>query len=134
MLNKIILLGRLTETPELKTTPNGTSVTSFSLAVQRNFDREQTDFINCAAWRHTAEFITKYWSKGQLILVEGELQSRKYKDRDGNNRTAFEVVVSQAYFCEGKAKSENTGEFKPITTPASANDFEEIAGDDDLPF
>lgn len=134
MLNKIILLGRLTETPELKTTSNGTSVTSFSLAVQRNFDREQTDFINCVAWRHTAEFITKYWMKGQLILVEGELQSRKYKDRDGNNRTAFEVVVSQAYFCEGKAKNENMGEFKPTMTPASADDFEEIAGDDVLPF
>lgn len=91
MLNRIILMGRLAADPELRTTPNGVSVVSFRIGVARDYDREQTDWINVVAWRQTAEFVSKYFSKGSMIALEGTLQSRQYQDRDGNNRTAYEV-------------------------------------------
>ncbi|MFQ8953395.1 MAG: single-stranded DNA-binding protein [Oscillospiraceae bacterium] len=95
MFNIVVLTGRLTADPELKTTQSGLSVTSFSIAVDRRFgsgEERQTDFINIVAWRQQAEFVAKYFKKGNLIGIEGSIQTRKYTDKNGNNRTAFEVV------------------------------------------
>lgn len=132
MLNKIILTGRFTAKPELKTTTSGVSVTQFSLAVQRNYKDASgdypTDFLNCVAWRNQAEFITRFFDKGQLITVVGSLTSRRYEDNNGNKRTAFEVVVDEALFVESK------GEAKPAPSfNVNAEEFEEV-NDDDLPF
>lgn len=105
-MNSICLMGRLTADPELKTTQSGVSVTSFSVAVDRAYrskDQErQTDFINCVAWRQTAEFITRYFHKGNRIALQGSLQSRSYTANDGSKRTVYEVVVDNAFFCESK--------------------------------
>ena len=135
MLNKFIAMGRLTAHPELKTTTSGTSVTSFTLAVDRNYtakgDTRKTDFIKCVAWRNTAEFISKYFKKGKLMAIEGELQSRDYEDRDGNKRTAWEVIVSNAYFGGDKSESSNDEDDKPWTHPEGAV---EIVVDEELPF
>ena len=137
MINKVILTGRLTSKPELKKTSSDVSVTAFSVAVQRQYKDGQgnypTDFINCVAWRNTAEFIAKYFDKGNLIALVGELQSRNYEDKQGNKRTAFEVICSEAHFVE--SKKEVSPEFKaPKVTPnVSADDFEEVQ-DDELPF
>ena len=108
-MNVVCLLGRLTADVELKKTGSGISVTSFSLAVNRGYKNEdgsyQTDFINCVAWRQTAEFISRYFRKGQMIGLSGAIQTRQYQDNGGKNRTAFEVVVSNAYFAGSKADS-----------------------------
>ena len=136
MFNLVVLTGRLTHDPELKTTPNGVPVTSFSIAVNRNYragEEQQTDFINIVAWRQRAEFITKYFQKGSLIGIEGSIQTRRYQDSNGNNRTAFEVVVNNAQFVESKRDNSNNA---PADTPETDyDDFTEIGGgDDDLPF
>ena len=141
--NKVILIGRLTADPELKQSQNGTSVTSFSLAVDRRFSKEgqpkQTDFITIVAWRNTAEFICKHFGKGQAILVEGELQIRMWTDNDGQKRYAGEVVASEVRFCEAKKNSEGTS--LPQTANSSQGEFEGIqpqfeamSDDEDLPF
>ncbi len=142
MFNLVVLTGRLTADPELKTTPNGISVVSFSIAVARRYragEEAQTDFINLVAWRQTAEFISKYFKKGNMIGIEGSIQTRRYTDKNGNNRTAFEVVVNNAQFVESKRDSAPVGDAP--STPASFsnagnNDFTEIGSDmdDDLPF
>ena len=102
MLNKVVLMGRLTAQPELKATGSGVSVLSFTIAVERNFKPQggerMSDFINCVAWRQTADFISKYFVKGQLIAVEGSLQTRSYDDKTGAKRFVTEVVVDQSYF------------------------------------
>lgn len=153
MLNRVILMGRLTADPELKQTPNGISVTSFSLAVDRNFTSKgaerQTDFINCVAWRQTAEFISRYFAKGRLMAVEGSLQVRNYVDKNENKRQAVEVVVDQAYFADSKnsAPSSSPAPSYQSAAPAysapaapvsfnagSVEDFQEIDDEDDLPF
>lgn len=108
MLNNAVIMGRLTADPELKTTNNGNNVTSFTVAVDRAFHRDQTDFINVVAWRQTAEFVTRYFHKGSMIAVQGSIQTRKYQDRNGNSRTAFEIVADQVSFCGSKNES-NTG-------------------------
>ena len=144
-MNVICLLGRLTTDPELRRTQTDTAVTSFSVAVDRAFqpkdsEQRQADFINCVAWRQTAEFICRYFHKGQRIALQGSLQSRGYTDKDGNQRTAFEVVIDHAYFAETKESKaqEATGYVAPQLgfSTAGPNDFEEIAGDesDSLPF
>lgn len=139
MLNKVILTGRLTANPELKTTTSGVSVTTFSIAVQRNFKNADgsygTDFINITAWRSQAEFITRYFEKGQLITVVGSLQSRNYEDKTGAKRTAFDVVVEEALFAESKRDASRApSEFKaPAETGGNSMDFEEVS-DDELPF
>lgn len=139
MLNKVILTGRLTATPELKTTTGGNSVTSFSIAVQRQFKSAdgnyQTDFINIVAWRNTAEFITRYFEKGQLIAIVGSIQTRSYEDKSGQKRTAFEVVAEEAQFVESKKDSVRAAdEFKaPPVTGGNDMEFEEVS-DDELPF
>ncbi len=135
-MNVCTFMGRLTDTPELKTTTNRTSVTSFTLAVDRAYtpkgQEKQTDFIPCVAWRNTAEFITKYFRKGNKMAVKGELQQRSYTvSNDGSKRTVYEVVVDGAFFCESKS-----GDAQPSPQMAAAmkNDFEEIVSDEMLPF
>ena len=144
-LNKVILIGHLTADPELKSTPNGVSVTSFSIGVSRKFTRQgeqpQTDFINIVAWRNTAEFITKYFRKGNAICICGSIQVRSYNANDGSKRYITEVVADDATFVEKKSESSSystrTDDFQ---APAFASDagiapkFEEVAGDEDLPF
>ena len=140
-MNVVCLLGRLTATPELKTTQGGVSVTSFSVAVDRTYqpkgaEQRQADFINIVAWRQTAEFITKYFKKGNLIGIEGSIQTRRYQDKNGNNRTIFEVVANNVQFVESKRDSA-PGDSAPASfSNADVNDFADLgdATDDDLPF
>ncbi len=141
MFNLVVLTGRLTADPELKTTSNGLSVTTFSIAVDRRYrsgEERQTDFINVVAWRQSAEFITKYFKKGNLIGIEGSIQTRRYQDKNGNNRTAFEVVVNNVQFVESKRDSGSPmGDAAPASfSNADVNDFADLgdATDDDLPF
>ena len=142
MLNTVIIMGRLTVAPELKSTQSGKLVTSFAVAVDRAYkganEERQTDFIDCVAWTNTAEFISKYFHKGSLIAIVGRLQTRTYEDKNGNKRKATEVVIEQASFT-GEKKNDSEG--KPaaninVTYDSQADsDFEEIgADDDDLPF
>ena len=145
MFNLVVLSGRLTADVELKTTPNGVSVCSFSIAVERRYkqgEERQADFINITAWRQTAEFVSKYFSKGSMIGIEGSIQTRRYQDKDGNNRTAFEVVANNVQFMESK-RSEGNGEGNSLPTPQNdplsqfaerLDEFTEVATDDDLPF
>lgn len=140
MINKVILIGRLTAQPELKKTSSGVSICSFSIAVQRNYKGADgsypTDFINIVTWRNTAEFVCKFFTKGQLIGIVGSIQSRNYEDKNGNKRTAVEVVADEAQFVESKRESSYT-EPQEFNAPpvAGGNDveFEEVE-DDDLPF
>ena len=150
MLNTAILMGRLTADPELRHTPSDVAVTSFTLAVDRSYVKSgadrQVDFIDIVAWRSTAEFVCRYFKKGNMIAVNGSIQTRKYQDRDGNNRTAFEIVADNVHFCESKSSASQSGgtTFSMPQQPpqsdvmsfssGSTGDFEEIASDDDLPF
>ncbi|MBQ6825521.1 MAG: single-stranded DNA-binding protein [Clostridia bacterium] len=141
MFNLVVLTGRLTADPELKTTPNGTSVTTFSIAVDRRYrsgEERQTDFITIVAWRQTAEFVSKYFKKGSLIGIEGSIQTRRYQDKDGNNRNVFEVVANNVQFVESKRDSApvNNGAEPASFSNADVNDFADLgdATDDDLPF
>lgn len=143
MLNIVALQGRLAADPEQRTTQNGTAVTSFSLAVRRNIkngDEYPTDWIDCVAWRETAEFICKYFQKGQLMVVNGTLQTRSY-EKDGVKRKTAQVVVQSAYFCESRNTSSGTQHREPAarsalpdTSPLSQDEMEEILGADDFPF
>ena len=143
-MNKVILGGRLTADPELRKTPQDLSVTSFTVAVNRRFSRgnegQQTaDFINCVAWRQTAESISQYFHKGSSICITGSLQVRKWTDQNGQNRYSTEVIVDEFYFVDAKNDGASyTGAVPSYSTPdASAADpaqFEELSSDDDLPF
>ena len=137
-MNSICLMGRLTGDPELKTTQSGVSVTSFSVAVDRAYRSKDQE-------RQTAEFISRYFRKGQRIALQGSLQSRKYTANDGSQRTVYEVVVDNAFFCESKggnaagapgydSQIPQYSEAKPAFTTAHSGDFEEILADEDLPF
>ena len=158
MLNRIIIMGRLVRDPELRTTQSGTSVTSFTLAVDRDFKSREsgeksTDFSDVVAWRQTAEFVCKYFSKGRMAVAEGRLQIREWKDKDGNNRRTAEVVAENVYF--GDSKRDGVGDpgygnagYGAAAAPAygappayggygagESSGFSEIADDDgDLPF
>ena len=139
MMNVSVLMGRLTADPEWKHTPNNVSVTSFTIAVDRAYvkqgEHRQADFINIVAWRSTAEFICKYFRKGQMIAVQGSIQTRPYTDKNGNKRTAFEVVADSVSFTESRKKDgENSDRAGAGSPDVSADDFEEIPTDDDLPF
>lgn len=148
MLNVVCLMGRLGSDPELRHTQSQIPVTSFSIAVDRTFqpkDQEkQTDWINVVAWRGTAEFITRYFHKGSLIAVQGSLQSRNYTDKQGNRRTAYEVVADNVFFGESRrdggspgsydSQVPNYNESQPAFSTAEPGDFEEIVGDEELPF
>lgn len=134
MFNVVILTGRLTADPELKTTQSGIPVTNFSIAVDRkgkSSDEKHTDFINIVAWRQTAEFITKYFSKGSMIGIEGYIQTRKYQDKDGNNRTAFEIVTNNVQFIESKKSSSDE---KTVSDNLQNANFVEIDPEGELPF
>ena len=158
MLNHIVIMGRLTRDPELRTTQSGVSVTSFTVAVDRDFGgrdggERQTDFIDCVAWRQTGEFVSKYFHKGSMIVVSGRLQSRKWQDRDGNNRTSWEINADNVYFGESRRDSDsnrsdsysnnyssNSGSYGGYDSgrtgaPAASNTFVELDdGDGELPF
>ena len=149
MLNKIILMGRLTRDPELRRTNSGTAVTSFSLAVDRDFKSQsgekETDFIDIVAWRSTAEFVSKYFTKGRMAVVEGRLQIRDWTDKDGGKRRSAEVVADNVYFGDSKRDSggDNSGytsapaysSAAPSNFSAGGSDFAEIGEDDgELPF
>lgn len=140
-INKVILGGRLTADVELKQTPSGVSVCNFSLAVNRRYSKEgeqQTDFINCQAWRSTAEFIGKYFKKGSSLCVVGSIQTRSWKDQNGNNRYATEVIVDEAMFVDGKNDSQGTEASNPTNyipeayTKPQTQKFEDV--NDNLPF
>ena len=111
MLNKVVLMGRLTKDPELRRTGSGTAVTSFSLACDRDFKSQsgdkETDFIEVVAWKNTAEFVSKYFSKGRMAVVEGRLQIRDWTDKAGNKRTTAEVVADNVYFADSKRSESN---------------------------
>ncbi len=151
MLNKIFIMGRLTRDPELRRTQSGTAVTSFSLAVDRDFKSQsgekETDFIDVVAWRNTAEFVSKYFTKGRMAVVEGRLQLRDWTDRDGNKRRTAEVVAENIYFGDSKRDSAPSGDYgysaPSYGTPGGGysapvggtSDFAEIDEEDgDLPF
>ena len=143
MLNKIILMGRLTRDPELRRTQSGTAVTSFSLAVDRDFKSQsgekETDFIDIVAWRNTADFVSKYFSKGRMAVVEGRLQIRDWVDKDGGKRRSAEVIADNVYFGDSKRDGDSgtSGGYHTAGRPAdvSANDFAEIVEEDgELPF
>lgn len=145
MLNKVFIMGRLTADPELRRTQSGTAVASFTLAVDRDFKdkntgEKQTDFINCVAWKHTGEFVSRYFTKGRMAVVEGRLQIRNWTDKEGNKRTTSEVVADQVYF--GDSKKEDGGSNISDRYQDAQNwpaqqvgQFEEMPNDDgELPF
>lgn len=144
MLNCAAIMGRLTADPELKTTNSGLSVTSFSVAVDRPYQKgkeKKVDFINVVAWRQTAEFVSKYFSKGSMIAVQGSIQTRKYTDRNGNNRTAFEVVADNVSFCGGRGSGSTAKDNTKAIDDWQADSDDGIplarlidGSDDDLPF
>ena len=119
-MNNIQLIGRLTADPDRRTTQSGITVTSFTLAVDRPHVKETTDFINCVAWRQTGEFVAQYFTKGRKMGVSGILTTRRYEDKDGNKRTATEVVADQVDFCDSK--------------PAAAEWVPDDTDDGELPF
>ena len=153
MLNHIVIMGRLTRDPELRTTQAGVSVTSFTVAVDRDFGgrdggERQTDFIDCVAWRSTGEFVSKYFHKGSMMVVSGRLQSRKWQDREGNNRTSWEINADNVYFGESRRDGDSSRDSYSNNTysgsydsgrssaPAPAsNTFVELDdGDGEMPF
>ncbi len=141
MLNSIIIMGRLTADPELRSTSSGLSVTSFTVAVDRGYVRageeRKADFIPVVAWREKADFVSKYFRKGSMIAVQGSLQSRSYEDKNGNKRVAYEIIADQVSFCGSKAES-GTGNYDSVSPSSynnsSADDFSSVVEDDDLPF
>ena len=146
MLNRIVLMGRLTRDPELRRTQSGTAVVSFSIACDRDYAAQgaerETDFIDIVAWRGTAEFVEKYFSKGRMIVVGGRLQIRNWQDKEGNKRRSAEVVADNVYFGDSKRDSQSGGDYAPpaygspaesYTAPASGG-FAEIEEDGELPF
>jgi single-strand DNA-binding protein len=143
MLNVTILTGRLVADPELRTTQNGVSVTQFTIAVDRGYvkqgEEKQTDFFDVVCWRSTAEFVCKYFNKGNLISVQGMLRTRSYTDKEGNKRKVTEVLAEQVHFTESKKQSDS-GNQQPTYAPpqpysnGTQAEFEEVVTDDDLPF
>ena len=144
MYNKVIMMGRLTRDPELKTTPNGVSVCKFSVAVDRKFqnkgEEKKADFFNVVAWRQTGEFVSRYFGKGNLILVEGELQTSKYTDKNGNESTWYDIVADRVCFT-GEKKSDsgqgyagNVAPTAPAAPQPTAEEIAAIANDNDYPF
>ena len=151
-MNKVILMGRLVADPELRTTPSGLSVTTIRIAVNRRFAKQgdpvTADFFDVVCWRQTAEFVAKYFTKGRQIAVVGSLQTRKWQDKDGNNRYVTEVVADEVYFADSKKDAgvdspyQNTQNYRDFGmnapsagyTPAGRGDFEEVDDGDELPF
>ena len=154
MLNRIIIMGRLTRDPELRRTQTGTPVASFTLAVDRDFKdkstgERSTDFIDVVAWRQTGEFVSRFFTKGRMAVVEGRLQIREWTDKDGNKRRTAEVVADNVYFGDSRREGEGNGYSAPsygsapadysassgYSAPAEGNQFAELSDDDgELPF
>lgn len=149
MLNVVALMGRLVADPELRHTPNDVAVTSFRIAVDRAYSKsgtdKQADFIDITAWRQTAEFVCRYFTKGSMIAVQGSLRVDNYTNRDGNKRTRYDVQADNVSFCGGRKESNTesaaTSTAPPANTPATpayssgaASDFQALPDDDDLPF
>ena len=153
MLNVAIVMGRLVADPELRHTPNNVAVTSFTVAVDRSYVKSgaerQADFIDIVAWRNTAEFVCKYFRKGQMIALQGSIQTRSYTDSQGIKRKAFEIVADNVHFADSKRDNSGNSNFNnyneqprqeapqspaPAYTSGNTGDFEEIITDDDLPF
>lgn len=132
MLNKAILAGRLTKNPEMSATPSGTIVAKFTLAVNRRFNREETDFISIVCFNKTAEFVEKYFTKGQAAIVVGSIQTRSW-EADGQKRYATDVIADEVNFCGSKKDNENTTQEAPQEAPQEYERFETV-DDDDLPF
>ncbi len=139
-LNKVILGGRLTADPELKTTPSGVSVCQFSLAVNRKYSKEgdqAVDFVTCVAWRATSEFLARYFRKGSSVCIVGSIQTRSYTDKDGNKRSVTEVIVDEAMFVDSKSEvasfggSQGSAGYMPDAYASGAADYSD---DDDVPF
>lgn len=141
MLNRITVMGRLTRDPELRKTNSGLSCANFALAVERDIadsqtGKRETDFIDCVAWRNTADFVSKYFQKGSMAVVSGRLQIRAWQDKNGNNRSTAEIVVDNIYFGSSKkdSRSAPASDYAPPVADPSA-DFPELTGDDEgLPF
>ena len=141
MLNKVVLMGRLTKDPELRRTGSGTAVTSFSLACDRDFKSQsgekETDFIEVVAWKNTAEFVSKYFSKGRMVVVEGRLQIRDWTDKAGNKRTTAEVVADNVYFADSKRSESNDNQKENFNALSGrlSDDFVPISEEDgEIPF
>ena len=149
MLNHIVIMGRLTRDPELRRTGSGVAVTSFALAVDRDFGKnengeKETDFIDCVAWRQTGEFVSKYFTKGRMAVVSGRLQIRSWTDKDGNKRRTAEVVADNVYFGDSKREGDGMGAYSAPAAPAfggysapsaPASDFAMLDDNDaQLPF
>ena len=138
MLNRIVLMGRLTRDPELRKTQSDTPVCSFSLAVDRDYKRDgekETDFIDVVAWRSTAEFVSRYFAKGRMAVVEGRLQIRDWTDKNGNKRRSYEVQADSVYFADNRRSEGNDTAAPQYTTESAAGDFAEVSEDDGMfPF
>ena len=144
MLNHIVIMGRLTRDPELRRTGTGIAVASFTVAVDRDFGgrdggERETDFIDCVAWRQTGEFVSRYFTKGRLAVVEGRLQMRDWTDKNGNKRTSAEVLADNVYFGDAKEKGDSAQDYAYKATPNEVkqmeDSFAELADDDgELPF
>lgn len=139
MINTVALMGRLTHEPEIKVTPSGVSVIRFQLAVDRKYQADpsnrQADFIDCIAWRQTAEFINRYFHKGSMIAVEGSIQTSNYTDKNGAKRKQTEVVADNVSFCGSKGDNGAAGQQNAPNLDVNEAEFEEIVDDDDdLPF
>lgn len=138
MLNHITIMGRLTADPILRRTMSGTPATSFTLAVDRDYSKDgerETDFIECVAWRGTAEFVDRYFKKGSMAVVSGRLQSRKWQDKQGNNRISWEIKADSVYFGEGKKPEGNNASYSAEQYGQGQQDFTELPDDDgELPF
>lgn len=140
MLNRIILMGRLTKDPELRHTQSGTAVASFTLAVDRdvkdkNTGEKATDFINVVAWRNTGEFVSRYFTKGRMAVVEGRLQMRGWTDKEGNKRVSAEVIANSVYFGDSKRDGDSANTSDAYNSPAGGpGDYTELEDDGELPF
>lgn len=144
MLNSFNVMGRLVHTPELKTTKTGKDVCAFDIACERSYGangQKETDFFRCNAWDKTAQFVSKYFQKGGMIAVSGSMQTRKYTDKNGNNRVAYEVLVRDVNFCGGKAESttksfdeQTAGYVREAKGKRDEDDFEVLDDSEDLPF
>lgn len=131
MLNKCTIMGRLTKSPELRHTQSGKSVASFSIACDRDFERGTADFFDVVAWGNTADFVSSYFSKGRMAVISGRLQTRDWKDREGNKRKVTEIVADNVYFGDSKRESDSK---EPETPVEHHTEFAEIEDDGKLPF
>lgn len=138
-LNRIDIMGRLTSDPVLRRTNSGKPVTSFTLAVDRDYEKDKVDFIDCVAWNNTAEFVGSYFAKGRMAVVSGRLQFREWTDKDGNKRRNAEVIADNVYFGDSKKDSAPSGEskldsFSNYAANALGDGFVEVEDDGELPF